>query len=77
MFTFNINSIYIILICICLIISNILLRREIKKLKDEMNSKINSSHIRINNVNYIISGSISRRLNSIENNIAYIFNRLR
>lgn len=77
MFTFNINSIFIILICIWLLISNILLRKEIKKLKDEMNSRINSSHIRINNVNHVISGSISRRLNSIENNIAYIFSRLR
>lgn len=77
MFTFNINSVLILAICICLIISNILLRKEIKKLKDEMNSRINSSHIRIDNVNYVISGSISRRLNSIEHNIAYIFSRLR
>lgn len=77
MFTFNINSIFIILICICSIILNVSLRMEIKKLKDKTNSEINSLHIRLNNVNYSIGGSISRRLNDIERNIAYIFSRLR
>ena len=36
MFIFNINSIFIILICIYLLISNILLRKEIKKLTKQM-----------------------------------------
>lgn len=76
MFTFNINSIFIILICICLLISNILLRKEIKKLTNKTDSEIRSLHIRANNLNYSI-GSLHSRIHTIEDRIVYIFNRFR
>lgn len=76
MFTFNINSIFIILVCIWLLISNILLQMEIKKLKDKMNSDINSLHIRLNNMNYSISPLYSR-MQTIEDRISYLYGRLR
>lgn len=76
MFTFNINSIFVILICICLLISNISLRKEIKKLKDKTDSEIRNLHIRANNVNYSIS-SLHSRIHTIEDRIVYIFDRFR
>lgn len=76
MFTFNINSIFIILICICLLISNILLRKEIKKLTNKTDSEIRSLHIRANNLNHSI-GSLYSRIHTIEDRIVYIFDRLR
>ena len=76
MFIFNINSIFIILICIYLLISNILLRKEIKKLTNKTDSEIRSLHIRANNLNYSIS-SLYSRIQTIEHRIVYIFDRLR
>lgn len=76
MFIFNINSIFIILICICLLISNILLRKEIKKLTNKTDSEIRSLHIRANNLNYSISPLYSR-MQTIEDRISYLYGRLR
>ena len=76
MFIFNINSIFIILICIYLLISNILLRKKIKKLINKTDSEIGSLHIRANNLNYSI-GSINSRMNTVQDGINYLYRHLR
>lgn len=76
MFIFNINSIFIILICIYLLISNILLRKEIKKLTNKTDSEIRSLHIRANNLNYSI-GSINSRMNTVQDGINHLYRHLR
>lgn len=76
MFAFNINSVFILVICICLIVSNILLRKEIKKLTNKTDSEIRSLHIRMNNVNYSIS-SLNSRTHTVEDGINYLYRRLR
>lgn len=67
---------FMTIICACSVVINIMLRKEIKKLKDKTDSEIRSLHTRLNNVNYSISRIISR-INTVENCIDYLNRRLR